>query len=766
MTTRLLKPILMASAFAILGPVWAQNTPVSRQDNNSVPVPDRESVFINLRGQGLKQSVIEPRFNQMLGLADGNEFQKIKQKTDDLGFTHISYQQYYNGVPVESRRILMHLKEGAATSINGNVAKIADLQIQKGISEAEALNIAQQDLQVNVLLRNYPITLAIVKNPNDASNAYTAAYKVRIDGKNKDNKVVMINVFVDAQSGKIIRKNELIAHADVPANAQTLYSGTKTITSDSYNGTYRLRDNARKIETYNVGGLPPTEDPNSTDAFDTPRDYYNTTTSWEEIPTLQSFNLSNTANAGFTSGLGVNAVLASFLGHGAATSMDDANLLTLNILYNASSLPITANGINVSLPDDSCYAGFAKISYLTGDLIDSLYFPITDTTLGVHNWTDLAGNAGTYTIALEKNLALDAHWGMEQTHDFYSQVFNRNSFDDNGSSVKNYINGIMFFAGTQNNAMALPSPYNSMVYGLGDGDVMGPVVGLDVMGHEFTHMVTEHNGNNGLIYQGESGALNESFSDMFGTAIEFYAKGDSNANWTIGEDVVLQAPGFFRSMSDPKAPANSNNPNFPPQPDTYLGDYWFPTNSQQDNGGVHINSGVPNKWFYLMSKGGSGTNDKNFSYQVNAIGIEKAEQIAYRTLTEYLTPSATFLDAYNGSLSAAADLYGENSPEYTTVKDAWAAVNIPDNPNSILPIEKNSEFVQIYPNPATDAVTIQSSWNQAFEAQVFDISGKQIMSFTLKPGEKTISLHNLSKGIYVIRFEINKESFAQKLVIR
>jgi Zn-dependent metalloprotease len=154
-----------------------------------------------------------------------------------------------------------------------------------------------------------------------------------------------------------------------------------------------------------------------------------------------------------------------------------------------------------------------------------------------------------------------------------------------------------------------------MVYGMGDGINCNPVVGLDVEGHEFSHMVINNNGNGGLTYQGESGALNESFADIFGTCVEFYAS--SSPNWTIGENVMINSPFFMRSMSNP-------NLGFQPQPDTYLGTNWQPTSNSSDNGGVHTNSGVQNYWFYLLCQGGSGTNDLGNSYSVTGIGITQA----------------------------------------------------------------------------------------------------------------------------------------------
>src|SRR5690606_2349039 len=141
----------------------------------------------------------------------------------------------------------------------------------------------------------------------------------------------------------------LIAHADVNAQAKTLYSGTQTITADSYNGAYRLRDNARNIETYNATGLFPTNNPNNVNPFDTLIDYYNATTTWDEVSFLDNIQLS-VADSQFMSGLGANAALLAVVGLGDINDLDNLSPLSTNLLY-ATTLPVNSSGLYVSLPD-------------------------------------------------------------------------------------------------------------------------------------------------------------------------------------------------------------------------------------------------------------------------------------------------------------------------------------------------------------------------------------------------------------------------------
>lgn len=248
--------------------------------------------------------------------------------------------------------------------------------------------------------------------------------------------------------------------------------------------------------------------------------------------------------------------------------------------------------------------------------------------------------------------ALDAHWGTEVTYDYFFDVHGRDSYDNEGSSLTSYVD----YDNNYSNAF-----WNGEAMTYGAGDVgHNPFPSLDVVAHEICHGVTEYSA--GLIYANESGALNESFSDIFGIVIDFYARGDEYANYEMGEE-ILPAP--IRSMA---------NPNLFESPDTYLGDFWITGNF--DNGGVHFNSGVQNYWFYLLSEGGSGVNDNDDAYYVEGIGMDDAAAIAYRNLTVYLTPSSQYADAREFSIQSAIDLYGECSDQVIAVTNAWQAVGV------------------------------------------------------------------------------------------
>ncbi|MFZ9956646.1 MAG: M4 family metallopeptidase [Flavobacteriales bacterium] len=245
---------------------------------------------------------------------------------------------------------------------------------------------------------------------------------------------------------------------------------------------------------------------------------------------------------------------------------------------------------------------------------------------------------------------LDVHWGTIKTYDYYKIMHDRKSYDNANAPLNSYVHFDEDFA----NAFWDGS---RMTYGDGDGFNSSAFTSIDVIGHELTHAVTQHSAN--LIYQGESGALNESFSDILGTSIEHYAK-PNEFSWELGNEFSLNGEPL-RDLSNPNAQQN---------PDTYMGNFW---DSEED---VHTNSGVQNYWFYLLTEGGNGTNDNGDNYAITGIGFLKSQAIAYRTLTVYLTSNATYEDARNYSILAAEDLYGPCSPESQAVTSAWYAVGV------------------------------------------------------------------------------------------
>lgn len=266
--------------------------------------------------------------------------------------------------------------------------------------------------------------------------------------------------------------------------------------------------------------------------------------------------------------------------------------------------------------------------------------------------------------AVEERGATSAHWATGVSWDYFYNIHGRNGTDNNNRKIHikaSYGNLLNASYGNDNE-------YELLIFGSGDNGVnANHFASLDIVGHEFTHGVTKHTAD--LYYNGESGALNESFSDIFGAMIEFYEEG-GNGDYEIGENVAIN-PNLKRSLKNPKAYPTGLSAG---SPSTYKGQYWH--TEPTDNGGVHINSGVQNFWFYLLSEGGSGTNDNGESYSVTGIGKEKAAAIAYRALVYYNSLLTNYIGARNHSVMAAKDLFGECSEEAIQTANAWYAVGV------------------------------------------------------------------------------------------
>jgi Zn-dependent metalloprotease len=256
----------------------------------------------------------------------------------------------------------------------------------------------------------------------------------------------------------------------------------------------------------------------------------------------------------------------------------------------------------------------------------------------------------------------EAYDGSGVTYDLFSEIYNRDSIDGNGlrlDSTVHYQKGYdnAFWNGRQ------------MVYG--DGDEDQPVaqrlfnrftIAIDIIGHELTHGVTEYEAK--LNYFTQSGALNESMSDVFGSLVKQYQKQQTadQADWIIGEGLfTANVNGFgIRSMKAPGTAYDDPQLGKDPQP-AHMRDY---VKGPEDNGGVHVNSGIPNRAFYLAARALGGN------------AWDKAGKIWYDTLCNILRPNSKFVDAAKGTIRSAGILFGDASKEQNAVKTAWQKVGV------------------------------------------------------------------------------------------
>jgi Zn-dependent metalloprotease len=252
--------------------------------------------------------------------------------------------------------------------------------------------------------------------------------------------------------------------------------------------------------------------------------------------------------------------------------------------------------------------------------------------------------------------AKEAFDGSGATYDFYAKVFLRHSIDDRGMRLDSTVHyGNRFDNGMWNG--------RQMVYGDGDGNLFNRFTkALDVIGHELTHGVTQHTA--ALEYCGQPGALNEHISDAFGIMVKQYRIGITalRSDWLIGAGLL--GPSVrgvaVRSMKAPGTAYDDPVLGKDPQP-SHMRHY---VDGSDDNGGVHINSGIPNRAFYL-----SAIALRGYSWSV-------AGRIWYRVLTAKLSPQARFQDFANATVAAAGELYGIGGSVQITIADAWSAVGL------------------------------------------------------------------------------------------
>ncbi|MEH6991965.1 M4 family metallopeptidase [Neobacillus drentensis] len=270
------------------------------------------------------------------------------------------------------------------------------------------------------------------------------------------------------------------------------------------------------------------------------------------------------------------------------------------------------------------------------------------------NDTLYVGNSASFIGDYDRAL-VDAHYNSEKVYEYYLNEHGRNSLDGEGMAIISKVH----YGTNYNNAS-----WNGrwMTYGDGDGVFMTSLsAGLDVAAHEMTHGVITNSAN--LVYRNQSGALNESFADVFGALVD-------DSDWEMGEDIMAPAAkadgvNVLRSLSNPNSVVVSNverrsySTNGGVYPDHMDEFYNMPTSV--DGGGVHVNSSITNHAAYLIGQ---------------EIGREKLGQIYYRALTVYLTPNSNFSDARQAIVQSAIDIYSEGSEEVAAANSGFDAVGI------------------------------------------------------------------------------------------
>jgi Zn-dependent metalloprotease len=352
------------------------------------------------------------------------------------------------------------------------------------------------------------------------------------------------------------------------------------------------------------------------------------------------------------------------------------------------------------------------------------------------------------------------HFHVGNTWDYFYNTFGRNGMDGQGGEVR------IKTQWSDNNAyydhQIIP---NELVFG------KTPAawdLGMEpsIVGHEFTHGITNYTA--ALEYEYESGALNESFSDIFGTVIQSKTLDFGNTDWILGNHIPNSLV-LTRSLIDPNTRGQHWNGNYDAngnmildigQPEYYQGTFWC-FNCPGDLGGVHINSGVQNKWFQSLSDGESGPS-------VTGIGMTKAAKIAYYALTSILMSSSQYSDSKEATITAAIILYGECSQEHISTVDAWNHVGVNASYNCITnstdDINENIE-IYIYPNPSSKSIFVELPKISKSPIQIFDINGRLINEIKSSDLHFQIDISHLQSGVYLFKFDFNGDTKIKRIIV-
>lgn len=585
--------------------------------------------------------------DRLLQIPAGHKWNRVQASNTVNDLQLWRYEQSYHGIPVYSAGMVVTGKEGRAVKSIGKYFPVMNAPTLPVLEMDDVLRIVQNKYGPDC---HFPEMLRLVILPGEVISTDMKdrlCYRVPMVSQNTLQQEIF---FIDAVTGEICYALPGTCQSSDPGLASTLYSGTQTIETDFVGGQYRLFDNNQSIHTRTM---------NHTTNLNYATELTDNNNIWnEQVKTLRYLQLSQ-VNPGWQDPGQTKPNL--YLRIRDKEGDDIARTVTVKDSFPAFQIPcqilLTNPPYTVALFDDDGGPGDDFLGQFT-----------LNVNPGLQTFSSF-GNTGNYLIVQENNPALDAHWGIEETHDFFLNKLARNSYDNTGGQVRAYT---QTGQGWPNAAWG---NLDARMF-LGDGDGINTTFRtyINVVAHEFTHGVIYHNGGGGLDYKREAGALNESIADIFGAALEFAVK-PASANWLHGEEGSLIPGDYVRSMSDPHSKMH---------PDTYGANdpYWVDPLSPVDSGGIHTNSGVHNYWFYLLVEGGSGINANGENYNVTGIGMDAALPIVYHSLTTYLTATTVpdFVDAMQSSLMATEDLYGIGSEAYQAVMESWWAVGVGPKP--------------------------------------------------------------------------------------
>ncbi|MBC7888471.1 MAG: M4 family metallopeptidase [Ferruginibacter sp.] len=610
-------------------------------------------------GAALMENQVAGWLTGQLGLRPATDVLKPEGKTSNTGDLVISkLHQYYKGIKVEHGVISSTARNGKLAmmqmefyaiddNFNANAVLSEQTALQKAMDFTGAKEFMWDGYTGNdpnwMLPKGELVILQTYLREGELCLAYKFDIRTRLPlGRSY--------IYVDAQDGRIVLNDAVIKHAGVSSHAAT-----------NYNGTQQLIKN----ET-GIAGKP-----------------FLLTQSVNEQKGASNFS-------------GVSGTAATHYNGSQQIIADNSGTVPGKPYWlhqNRNAQEITTQNYNRQ------YQGLASNI-------------ITNFSDNDNNWT-----AAEYANANDDDAALDVHFAMQIISDYWITVHGRRGWDDNFGPLQSYIHvneyveqgnlaynvamdnaywdGTAMYYGDGRNGKPLPPGDNSRKFNV--------LSSLDVSAHELGHAICQTTA--ALVYRWESGALNEGFSDIWAACIENYgiinnsSIATNKSIWKIGEEITINYQFGLRDMSDPISHQD---------PSTFKSTNWTPADFQtcrvpvgtgtpnNDDCGVHTNSNVLNKWFFLITQGESSINTKNTPYTVAGLGFNTTQRIAY--LTELnLPPNSSFATCKTVSVNAATTLFGAASAEVNSVKNAWIAVGVDSNTYDMsnTPVFTTNDFISI-----------------------------------------------------------------------
>ena len=625
---------------------------------------------------------------QLPGLYEGSTFEVAEVRTDRDGMSHIRLQQYCDGVKADGLQVLLHEQEGRVVSINGRVITASMMEASASGMRHAPMLAADALSRAGICERCLPSAELVLFV---AEGQVRRAFKVQMGVR---------NVWIDALNGEVLRTESCLRHfsdqdAYTPAQgtALTYYVGQQQINfAQAADGQYVLVDPERNICTLNCGfeamGLEGTmalPDLNSAHGYEEENEVFRYLVNASRNFTNPATEWADTTFYAVLDSLGVEFYGDKWTGlvgqnvFGRLTLSDGTALYTDTVVVQQDQLavlhpvrPMTyPNHLPVSLDVFGCEQGKADTLYVDHKEFYRFY------NLGVVDFSDICVILSLANHTVGNRPATDVHWGMQQTVDYYREKHGYDSFDGKGTRIYSFVNLPGTFADADN---ATAIPYENafagfMTFGYGQQELR-PVVKLEVIGHEFTHLVARDLGG-----WDEEGALNESFADFMGLSVYRHALGEEI--WSMGDGLMF-AERPMRCLDHPEQYGD---------PTCYKDDNWHDP-EDLENFEVHSECAVQGHMFYLLCTGGEGTNSLGQEYSVTAMDRDEVEALTFKVLQGYLFSGMTYPQSRDAFLQAAADKFGPESAQLQSVRQAWAAVGLGEESEGI-------EQVRCEARPAT-----------------------------------------------------------------